>query len=421
MKITNIEVFTIRPPLAKRYRDNPARNGHEHRVAAKVTTDVGIVGYGDFDGEAPPPIEAFDPLIDTDPFDYIGSNLYPAVVMAMYDIMGKYLEVPAYKLIGQKVRDSISSAAWCWGGPTDQELADDVIRAVNDGYTIFKIHTSPLADIFNWTRIIEEVTPPGFRVHYDFTGRRGRTLGGVLPIVARLERDHPIVHWIEDPFDTADIESWRELRRRTQLTVVHGGSWKLGGGHEAQLGMADAYMIYPPIGDLIATATTMGKLNLQTIFQMCGGTLAKSMAMHVACTMPTATGHSIHLDDQLDAEDDITRKRFPVTEGFSRVSEEPGLGFDVDEDLLYKYRDNVPKRDCPVRRRRPAEWWPNHLLPRPAAPAQDHGPGGGHSPQLHLRPLVRRRFRGVGQDVRTSRQRGVVRGVNRRHSLIRHW
>ena len=143
MKITNIEVFTIRPPLAKRYRDNPARNGHEHRVAAKVTTDVGIVGYGDFDGEAPPPIEAFDPLIDTDPFDYIGSNLYPAVVMAMYDIMGKYLEVPAYKLIGQKVRDSISSAAWCWGGPTDQELADDVIRAVNDGYTIFKIHTKP--------------------------------------------------------------------------------------------------------------------------------------------------------------------------------------------------------------------------------------------------------------------------------------
>ena len=181
MKITNIEVFTIRPPLAKRYRDNPARNGHEHRVAAKVTTDVGIVGYGDFDGEAPPPIEAFDPLIDTDPFDYIGSNLYPAVVMAMYDIMGKYLEVPAYKLIGQKVRDSISSAAWCWGGPTDQELADDVIRAVNDGYTIFKIHTSPLADIFKWTRIIEEVTPPGFRVHYDFTGRRGRTLGGSCP------------------------------------------------------------------------------------------------------------------------------------------------------------------------------------------------------------------------------------------------
>lgn len=347
MKITDIDLFPIRPPLAKRYRDNPARSGHEFRIAAKVTTDIGITGYGDFDGAPPPPRESFDPVIDTDPFDYLGSDLHPAMVMALYDIMGKYLEVPAYKLIGQKVRDSVSTAAWCWGGPTREELAADIVRAVDDGYTIFKIHSNPLEDIFEWTKAIEEVAPPGFRVHYDFTGRRGRRLGSVLPIVAQLERDHPIVHWIEDPFDTADIESWRELRRRTRLAIVHGGTAKLGGGHEASMGMADIYMMYPPVGDLIATATTMGKLNLQVIFQFCGGTLAKSMAMHIACTMPSATGHSIHLDDQLDAEDDITHRRFAVTEGFSRVSEEPGLGFDVDEELMYKYRDSEPNEVAP--------------------------------------------------------------------------
>ena len=345
MKITDVEVFPIRPPLAKRYRDNPARNGCEYRIAAKVTTDVGIVGYGDVDAREPE--EGFEQLIDTDPFDYIGSDLHPSVVMALYDIMGKHLEVPVYRLIGQKRRDSVSSAAWCWGGPTMQELADDITRAADDGYTIFKIHTSPIADVIEQTKTIESVAPPGFRVHYDFTGRRGRTLAAVLPIVARLERDHPVIGWIEDPFDASDVESWRVLRSRTQLPIVHGGVPKLGGGHEAGMGMADAYMMYPPIGDLIATATTMGKLNIQVIFQLCGGTLAKSMAMHVACTMPTATGHSIHLDDQLDAEDDITRKRFPVSGGFSRVSEEPGLGFDVDEELLYRYRDATPREIAP--------------------------------------------------------------------------
>ena len=56
MKITNIEVFTIRPPLAKRYRDNPARNGHEHRVAAKVTTDVGYSGKIQPQGISDPPL-----------------------------------------------------------------------------------------------------------------------------------------------------------------------------------------------------------------------------------------------------------------------------------------------------------------------------------------------------------------------------
>ncbi len=347
MRITDVELFPIYPPLAERYRHIRARDGVERRVAAKVTTDVGIVGYGDYDGPPglPPSIETFDRIIDTNPFDYIGSNLYPAVVMALYDIMGKYLEVPVYKLIGQKLRDGVSCAAWCWGGPTKEELAADIRRAADQGYTIFKIHTNPLADIFEWTKAIEEVAPPGFKVHYDFTGRRGRTLGSVLPIVAQLERDHPIVGWVEDPFDRADIESWRALRSRTRIPVVHGGDPVLGGGQEALLGMADAYMLYPPIGSLIAQATTMGNLNLQVIFQLCGGTLAKAMAMHIACTMPTATGHSIHLDDQID--EDITRTKIPVVEGFSRVPEEPGLGFEVDEELLYKYAANKPREIAP--------------------------------------------------------------------------
>ena len=220
----------------------------------KVTTDAGITGYGDYDGPPgpPPPLETFELLVDTNPFDYIGSDLYPGVVMALYDIMGKYLEVPVYKLIGQKLRDSVSCAAWSGGGPGTDQLAADVQRAVDQGYKVFKIHTTALQDIFEWTKAIEEVAPPGFKLHYDFTGRRGRTLGSVLPIVAQLERDHPIVGWIEDPFDRSDIESWKALRSRTQLPIVHGGAPVLGGGHEAVMGMADVYMLYPPIGSLIS-------------------------------------------------------------------------------------------------------------------------------------------------------------------------
>ena len=170
-------------------------------------------------------------------------------------------------------------------------------------------------------------------------------------------------------------------------------------------------MMYPPIGTLIATATTYSKLNLQTIFQMCGGTLAKSMAMHVACTMPTATGHSIHLDDQLDAEDDITRKRFPVHEGFSRVSEEPGLGFDVDESLLYKYRDNVPNEIAPyVGVVRFGSGGAIYSLGQPHLPkimGQEEGT---------VRNYTYDRWFDDGseewaQDPRASRQRGVVRRV----------
>ncbi len=344
MKITDVEIFPIYPPLAERYRHVRSRDGFERRVAAKVTTDNGIVGYGDYDGHVPIPA-SIEALIGTDPFDYIGSNLDSAVIMAMYDIMGKYLEVPAYKLMGQKLRDGVSVASWCWGQPTVDEFRDEVIRSVKQGYTIFKIHTSPSHDMFEWTRAAEEVAPDGFKIHFDFTGRRGRTLGAVLPIVAELERNHPIVGWIEDPFDRTDIESWKVLRSRTTIPIVHGGDPVLGGAQEALHGMADAYMLYPPIGDALATGTALGKMNLQIIMQICGGTLAKSMALHIACVLPTARGHSINLDDQTD--EDITGKKILVQEGYSPVPEGPGLGFEVDEAVLRRFAANKPKETPP--------------------------------------------------------------------------
>jgi galactonate dehydratase/D-galactarolactone cycloisomerase len=206
---------------------------------------------------------------------------------------------------------------------------------------IFKIHTNPLNDVFEWLRAAEEVAPPGFKIHLDFTGRRGRTMGVVLPLVAELERNHPIVQWIEDPFDVSDMDGWRNLRSRTTIPIVHGGSAKLTGLQEAAYGMADAYMIGGPIGETLAKGWAYSKMNLQTIMQFCGGTLGKAMALHMSSVLPTATGHNINLDDQCDV--DITTKRIEVIEGSSPVPDGPGLGFDVDEDALNRYRNNVPR------------------------------------------------------------------------------
>ena len=48
--------------------------------------------------------------------------------------------------------------------------------------------------------------------------------------------------------------------------------------------------------------------------------------------MPTATAHSIHLDNQY--EEDVTVARIPVEETTSPVLEGPGLGVEVDEERL---------------------------------------------------------------------------------------
>ena len=54
--------------------------------------------------------------------------------------------------------------------------------------------------------------------------------------------------------------------------------------------------------------------------------------MHLVAVLPTATGHSIYLDDQ--HENDITTERIAVIAGHSSAPEEPELSITVDEEAL---------------------------------------------------------------------------------------
>ena len=90
---------------------------------------------------------------------------------ALYDVMGKHLDIPAYKLMGQRIRDRVPVAAWTRPA-SPEDLAKDVQRAVGEGYMIFKIHTCAHYDVFEQTRAVEDVAPPGFKMHYDFNHNR---------------------------------------------------------------------------------------------------------------------------------------------------------------------------------------------------------------------------------------------------------
>jgi hypothetical protein len=61
----------------------------------------------------------------------------------------------------------------------------------------------------------------------------------------------------------------------------------------------------------------------------------KALTMHMAAVLPTATAHSINLDDQY--EEDITTERIPVIEGFSPVPDGVGLGFEVDDEAITRF------------------------------------------------------------------------------------
>jgi len=338
MKITSIDIIPIRPRLHDRTRGREVRfHGINQRTVFRVRTDNGLTGYGDLRC-APPPQSMVEPLIGGDPFDFINNDLNPGLGGALYDVMGKFLEVPAYKLMGQKVRDSVSVGAWT-AQSSPEEFAGEVERAAAQGYRVCKMHTAPFFDVVEQTRAAEGVAPTGFRVHYDFNG--SRTLATALPLIAELEA-HPLVGFIEDPFPKSDLEGWRRLREQIRIPLI----FHVGVGHpglpEVTAGVADVYMFSGmPIGDTLISGFACARANTQMFLQLTGGTLTKALALHIAAVLPTATGHSIHLDDQY--QDDVTRERIPVVEGASPVPEGPGLGVEVDEEALAELAAKAPE------------------------------------------------------------------------------
>jgi len=301
----------------------------DQHLVVKVHADNGLVGYGDYeDNPNPVPKPVIDSLIGRDPFDFIHNNFHLALGMALYDVMGKHLGVPAYKLMGQKVRDAAPVAAWTRPCPPEV-FREEIRRAADQGYTIFKMHSDARFDVIEQTRAAEEVAPPGFKIHWDFN--HNRTLGTVLPIIAELERDHPIVGFIEDPLVWSDIDGWRTLRQKTRIPLVMHVP-QLGGLQEVIRGVADIYMIGGGIGDTLISGFAYGKANMQVIIQQSGNTLMKALSLHQAAVLPAASAHLITLDDQYD--EDITAARIPVIAGSSPVPEGPGLGVEIDEEAL---------------------------------------------------------------------------------------
>ena len=383
MKISSIEQIPIAMPFARRYDNHAGRmrmHDIDQHLVIKVHADNGLVGYGDYEDYPDPlPQDFIDSLIGRSPFDFLHNNFNMALGMALYDLMGKHLEIPAYKLMGQKVRDAVPVGAWTRPCPPDV-LAEEVQRAAEQGYRVFKMHSDERYDVIEQTRAAEAVAPPGFKLHWDLN--HNRTMGTILPIIAELEK-FAIVGFIEDPLIWHDIDGWRRLREKTKVPLIMHMP-QLGGLQEVIHGVADIYMIGGGIGDTLMSGFAYAKANIQCLIQQSGNALMNAMTLHQAAVLPTASAHSITCSDQF--EDDITTEPIPVIEGSSPVPEGPGLGVEVDEEKLAQAAQRAP-------------------LPSPDFIGILHMPGGRKAYSLGLADV----------DRLTGTEEGRIQGLNFEH------
>jgi glucarate dehydratase len=330
-KITDIEIHEILPP----YHDYHAKTlfryhglGVQLRTIYVVKTDSELEGLGESWGLAPKR-ETLKGYIGTSPFDWLGSRQDLAMNMALYDIMGRYLGVPAWKLIGPRVRSWVPVSGWTVS-QTPEAMAEEVRRISAMGFGWLKYHVDVLHNVVDQTAAMQKVAPPGFKIHYDFNADSNGA--AILPVLRELEK-FPVAGRFEDPLVGDDREGYRELRRRCSRPIVV---------HHAPI---DVFMLerlcdgvmagHAPVGEAARLAGIAESTNTPVMLQQCGGMINRAFLAHEAAVFRMAV--IPHVDLCHLWRDDVTREAIPVVGGSVRVPDGRGLGITLDREKLQEY------------------------------------------------------------------------------------
>ncbi len=336
MRITEIESFLIYIPYQEFNAQLLARY-HGRAIQARtilvVRCDSGLEGCGESWGnlDAGPLRERY---LGTDPFDWLNAEADLAMNMALYDLMGKHLGVPAWKLIGPKVRSWVPVAAWTVS-QTPEGMAEEVRQAARRGYHWLKYHVDELQDTVAQAEAMQAAAPRGFKVHFDFNANTD--VYTMLPLLTELER-FPVAGRFEDLVPVADEEGYRQLRSKCRLPViVHHGPPEV-----MVRGLCDGYMAgHAPVGLALKVGAIAEAANMPVMFQQCGGTINQAFLAHEAAVIRRATLDHVNLCHLW--RDDVTVERMEVVGGSVAVPEGPGLGVSLDWEKLERYKAGKPE------------------------------------------------------------------------------
>ncbi|MFP6640329.1 MAG: enolase C-terminal domain-like protein, partial [Myxococcota bacterium] len=294
MKITEVETHHIYPPY-QAWNSEALMLYHgpliRHRVVCVVRTDNGLEGLGEHvEPQQWPGIEDWiERMRGTNPCDWLAHPELPcALAPAIYDLVGKFNDVPAYKLFGPQVRPRVPMAAWTVS-QTPAKMAEEVEHAAATGYTWLKYHTCHFHNVIAQTEAMQAVAPRGFKIHYDLNF--DNTVEHVLGLARELVK-FPIAGALEDPLRTHDFDGHRALRGKCPLPIYF-HHLPLG-GREALWGLADGYMLgHAPAGQVIQRAGLFEATNVPFMMQNTGGNIMRAFLAHMAASLPMATLHHV--------------------------------------------------------------------------------------------------------------------------------
>ena len=143
---------------------------------------------------------------------------------ALWDLKGKALGIPAWEMLGGRVRDRIRAYAWI-GGDRPDEIGEAAQSRREQGFTAVKMNATAELDWIGTTRLFDEVVKrveaaqaAGMEVGLDFHGRVHRPMAKQLAKVVE-----PLgLLFIEEPLLSENPEGLEQIASSTSTPIALG-------------------------------------------------------------------------------------------------------------------------------------------------------------------------------------------------------
>jgi L-alanine-DL-glutamate epimerase-like enolase superfamily enzyme len=373
MKLKDLKIIITRPP--------PPGWGGRYWIFVKLTTDNGIVGWGEcyassigpeamkvvikdiferyFLDESPSNFEKMFRRTYSSGFtqrpDLTVMGAFSGLEIACWDILGKHFDCPTWQLLGGKINERVRAYSYLYPlehhdlndfWTTPEMAAESAIDLVNRGFTAVKFdpagpytmrggHMPAMSDIklsINFCRAIREAVGDNADILFGTHGQF--TTAGAIRLGKAIEPYSPM--WFEEPIPPDNLSEFSKVQSAVGIPIATGERFTTKMEFAEVLKSGGVSIIQPALGraggiwEMKKAAAIAEVFNAQVAPHLYAGPIEWAANIQLAASIPNLL---IAETIETPFHTSLVNGKIKVEDGYIQVSDEAGLGIEVNEKL----------------------------------------------------------------------------------------
>jgi D-galactarolactone cycloisomerase len=368
MKITSVKTYHVRHHLPRRIGVSRLFFSVRESLLVNIATDEGLVGWGEtvpLGGVRGMIEEQLGPLlVGQDPLDHrrlwrqlwgpnFGNGLaVGAVDIALHDLRGKAMNLSIAELYGGRLRECVPAYAsgmnYTEGREPEKQYPEEAMALVARGFRAMKMRIGalPIRRDLAVVAAVREAVGPEIKLMADANG--AYTISAAIQVGNELERLG--LYWFEEPLPQAHYTGYEALREKLHIAIAAGEVLDSRGSARELITRRGMDIIQPDpslcggIAEALFIAEMAYLWSVQCMPHCWGGAITIAATLQLLSLIPDPTWARetetpmLELDvNENPFRDELLRKPIHFRDGTVDVPTGPGLGIEVDEEVVKRY------------------------------------------------------------------------------------